>query len=214
MCAGKIGAVTLKAHGVGLSRMSSCGWKSRLTALQKPTIHHKAGLALLFVPREWKAYLWGLSPVNCSSLYLNILSSVFSLCLGSDTVDLLLVCSVCATRRKTERGWRTAPRERAGWSGEEPGDSEHVTGGQCGGRWRDEWLRCESLSLMEASTSTKLSHWSMRLAHLQPCVELRAFSLWALCSNIPLCVCAWVEILILFQLSRCEAKAAAFFCAT
>lgn len=102
MCAGKIGAVTLKAHGVGFSRMSSYGWKSRLTALQKPTIHHKAGLVLLFVPREWKAYLWGLSPVNCSSLYLNILSSVFSLCLGSDMVNLLLVCSVCAMRRKRQ----------------------------------------------------------------------------------------------------------------
>ena len=52
ICAGKIGGITLKAHGVGLSRMSSYGWKSRLTALQKPTIHHKAGLVLLFVPRE------------------------------------------------------------------------------------------------------------------------------------------------------------------
>lgn len=200
MCAGKIGAVTLKAHGVG-PLMHAWPFSYKLMWLEeqahcstKTYSPSQSWTHASFRP-TWmkKADLWGLSPVNSSSLYLNILSSVFLLCLGSDTVNLLLVCC-CASwgESERERGWRTTLREQAGRSGEEPGDSEHVTGGQCGGRWWDEWLRCESLSLMEASTSTKLSSWSMWLAHLQLCVKLHAFSLWAQCLNIHL----WIMYLI------------------
>lgn len=88
-----------------------------------------------------------------------------------------------------EQGWGTA-WQQAAKSGEVPGDSEHVIGGHSGGRWWDEWLRCESVSLMEASTSTRLSSWSMWLAHPQPVVRQRASSLWAWCFKIPLWICA------------------------
>lgn len=174
---------------------------------------------LYYAPQSWthasfrptwmkKVYLWGLSPVNSSSLYLNILSSVFLLCLGSDTVKLVLCVGGDWER---ERGWSATLREQAGRSGEEPGDSEHVTGGQCGGRWWDEWLRCESLSLMEASTSTKLFSWK-HVINSSP----------ALCSatclqplnpvfRYPLCEFV-LKISVYSKISRsgCQAKAAVF----
>ena len=98
-CVGRIGAITGKAHGVG-PLIQDWPFSYRLMRLEEKS---HCSTKTYYPPQSWthasfpptwmkKAYLWGLSPVNSSSLYLNILSSVFLLCLGSDTVNMLLVC--------------------------------------------------------------------------------------------------------------------------
>lgn len=85
-----------------------------------------------------EVYLWGLSSVSSSRLYLNILPWLVS----ADTVNLHVCwCASWGTSQKEEEIEPDVPLWQIRQGGVKPGDSEHVTGSL---QWEvvGEWLTC------------------------------------------------------------------------